>query len=188
MDRIPLAVGWIMLAMFVLLVLFAGSVLIPVKAIVLSALSLTASFGAMVFVFQQGHLRWLVGDFQVSGLLEETTLVLMFFVAFGISMDYELFLLSRIKESYDRYGDNSRAVMIGLGQTGRLVTSAAVCMVLVLLAFATSHVTALKMLGIGLALAIISDATVVRGVLVPALMGLLGRANWWLPGSTRGTR
>jgi RND superfamily putative drug exporter len=184
-GRIPLAVGWIALAMFGLLTVFTRSLLIPLKAIVLSALSLTATFGAVVFVFQEGHLRWLVGDFQVSGQLEETTLVLMFFIAFGMSMDYELFLLSRIKESYDRYGDNPRAVMIGLGQTGRTVTSAAVCMVLVLLAFATSSVSALKMLGIGLALAIIADATLVRGVLVPALTGLFGRANWWLPRPVR---
>lgn len=180
-DRLPLALGIVITAVGVLLFLFTGSLLVPLKAIVLNMLSLTATFGAMVWVFQQGHLRWLVGDFTVTGTLDITMPILMFCVAFGLSMDYEVFLLSRIREEWDRRADNVQAVVRGLGGTGRLITGAAIVMSIVFLAFATSGVTQLKLLGTGLALAVMVDATLVRGLLVPAFMRLAGRANWWAP-------
>ncbi|MEU3550881.1 MMPL family transporter [Streptomyces longwoodensis] len=169
----------------ILLFLFTGSLLIPVKAVVFNLLSLSATFGAMVFVFQDGHLKWLVGDFTVTGLLDISMPVLMFCVAFGLSMDYEVFLLSRIREVYVETGDNTRAVALGLERTGRLVSAAAVLFATVMAAFATSGLTILKLLGVGLALAVIMDATVVRGLLVPSVMRLAGRANWWAPGPLR---
>ncbi|GAB2967609.1 MMPL family transporter [Streptomyces pseudoechinosporeus] len=165
----------------VLLLLFTGSLLIPVKAVVLNLLSLTATFGAMVYVFQEGHLRALVGDFTVTGMVDISIPVLMFCVAFGLSMDYEVFLLSRIKEVYAETGDNTRAVAVGLERTGRLVSAAAALVAVVMIALATSGLTVLKLLGVGLALAVLMDATLVRGILVPAVMRLAGRANWWAP-------
>lgn len=165
----------------VLLFLFTGSLLIPVKAIVLNLLSLSATFGAMVYVFQEGHLMWLVGDFTVNGLLNVFVPALMFCVAFGLSMDYEIFLLSRIREVYVATGDNTRAVALGLERTGRLVSAAALLFATVMGSFATSGLTILKLLGVGLALAVIMDATIVRGLLLPAVMRLAGRANWWAP-------
>ncbi|MEU4729783.1 MMPL family transporter [Streptomyces sp. NPDC023588] len=181
-DKLPWTLGIIALSTILLLFLFTGSLLIPLKAIVLNLLSLTATFGAMVYIFQDGNLRWLVGDFTPTGMLDIDTPILMFCVAFGLSMDYEVFLLSRIKEEYHRTGDNVSAVAWGLQRTGRLVTAAAALIATVLLSFATSSVTPLKLLGVGLALAVIVDATLVRGILVPAFMRLAGRANWWAPG------
>lgn len=169
----------------VLLFLFTGSLLIPVKAVLFNLLSLSATFGAMVYVFQDGHLKWLVGDFTVTGLLDISMPVLMFCVAFGLSMDYEVFLLSRIREVYLETGDNTRAVALGLERTGRLVSAAALLFATVMAAFATSGLTILKLLGVGLALAVIMDATVVRGLLVPSVMRLAGRANWWAPAPLR---
>lgn len=180
-DRLPEALLIIVTTTLVLLFLFTGSVLIPAKAVLLNLLSLSASFGAMVYVFQEGNLRWLVGDFTVTGLTDITMPVLIFCVAFGLSMDYEVFLLSRIREEFLATGDNTRAVALGLERTGRLVTAAAILIALVLLAFATSGLTFLKLLGVVLALAVVVDATLVRGVLVPAFMRLAGRANWWAP-------
>ncbi|CRK55312.1 FIG01123256: hypothetical protein [Alloactinosynnema sp. L-07] len=184
-DKLPWALAIIAASTMVLLFLFTGSLLIPLKAILLNLLSLTATFGAMVWVFQEGHLRWLLGDFTVTGLIDIDTPVLMFCVAFGLSMDYEVFLLSRIKEEYHRTGDNTAAVAWGLQRTGRLVTAAAVLVAVILLAFATSGLTPLKLLGVGLALAVIMDATLVRGILVPGVMRLAGRANWWAPAPLR---
>ncbi|MEU5976242.1 MMPL family transporter [Streptomyces sp. NPDC047315] len=180
-EKLPWALGIIAASTLVLLFLFTGSLLIPVKAVVLNLLSLTATFGAMVFVFQDGNLRWLVGDFVVTGMIDIDTPVLLFCVAFGLSMDYEVFMLSRIKEEYARSGDNTASVAWGLEHTGRLITAAAALVASVLLAFATSGLTPLKLLGVGLALAVVVDATLVRGVLVPAFMRLAGRANWWAP-------
>ncbi len=182
---LPYALLVIGLSTLLVLFLFTGSVLVPVKAVVLNLLSLTATFGAMVWGFQDGHLRPLVGDFQLTGTLELTTPILMFCIAFGLSMDYEVFLLSRIKEEWDRTGDNASAVALGLERTGRLITSAALVVVVVLLALATSSNTMLKLLGVGLALAVAVDATLVRGLLVPAFMRLAGRANWWAPAPLR---
>ncbi len=180
-ERLPWALGIIVATTLVLLFLFTGSVLIPVKAIVMNTLSLTASFGAAVYIFQEGHLRWLVGDFTVTGALEITTLVLMFCVAFGLSMDYEVFLLSRIRERFLDSGDNADAVATGLAKTGRLISAAAAVVAAVLLVLATSSLSLLKLLGVGLAIAVVVDAVLVRGVLVPAFMRLLGTANWWAP-------
>jgi RND superfamily putative drug exporter len=182
---LPWALGIVGFSTLVVLFLFTGSVLIPVKAIGLNLLSLTATFGAMVWGFQEGHLRPLVGDFLVTGTLELTTPILMFCIAFGLSMDYEVFLLSRIREEYQATGDNTAAVALGLERTGRLVTSAALLIVVVLLALTTSSVTLLKLLGVGLALAVAMDATLVRGLLVPAIMRLAGPANWWAPAPLR---
>ncbi|MFI1202519.1 MMPL family transporter [Streptomyces sp. NPDC020883] len=179
--RLPEAALIIGATTVVLLFLFTGSVLVPFKAVLLNLLSLTATFGAMVYVFQEGHLRSLVGDFTVTGSVDISIPVLMFCVAFGLSMDYEVFLLSRIKEEYTETGDNTQAVAAGLARTGRLVSAAAVLVAVVMLALATSGITFLKLLGVGLALAVLLDATLVRGVLVPAVMRLAGRANWWAP-------
>jgi RND superfamily putative drug exporter len=184
-SRLPWAAGIILAATVILLFLFTGSVLMPVKAVLLNVLSLTATFGALVFLFQDGHWGWLVGHPIVTGSLDMTIPVLMFCVAFGLSMDYEVFLLSRIREEWLASGDNRRAVAVGMQRTGRLVTAAAALIAVVLLAFATSQVTLLRMFGLGLAIAVVMDATLVRGILVPAFMRLAGRANWWAPGPLR---
>ncbi|MDT7572214.1 MAG: putative drug exporter of the superfamily [Actinomycetota bacterium] len=180
-SKLPLALGLIVAATFVLLFLFTGSVVIPLKALVLNMLSLSATFGAMVWVFQEGHLTKYIGDPNVTGALDTTTPILMFCVLFGLSMDYEVFLLSRIKEEYDASGDNTRAVALGLERTGRLVSAAAALLALVFLAFVSSDISFIKLLGLGTALAVLVDATLIRGALVPAFMRLMGRANWWAP-------
>lgn len=180
-DRLPWALLVIASTTFVLLFLFTGGLLIPLKAIALNLLSLTATFGAMVYVFQEGNLQWLVGEFTPTGYIDIGLPVLIFCVAFGLSMDYEVFLLSRIAEEYRKTGDNTLAVKRGLQRTGRLVTAAAALIAIVFGAMATSGVTTLKVLGVGLALAVLLDATLVRALLVPAFMKLAGRANWWAP-------
>ncbi len=179
--RLPWAIAIIAIATFILLFLFTGSVVLPLKALVLTTVSLSATFGAMVWIFQEGHLSGWLGDFTVTGELDTSMPILMFCIAFGLSMDYEVFLLSRIKEEYDRAGDNTAAVAMGLQRTGRLVTSAAALMAIVFIAFASSGVTIIKMLGVGVALAVLVDATIVRGLLVPAFMRIAGDANWWAP-------
>lgn len=182
-DRLWIAGAWIVLAMLVLLFLFTGSVVLPLQAIVLSLFSLTAMFGAMVYVFQQGHLRWLVGDFVVSGTLDTTIPVLMFCIAFGLSMDYQVLLLSRIKEEHELTGDNTRAVATGLQRTGPVITAAAAIVAIVFIGIGTSSISIIKMLGLGLALAVLVDSSLVRGVLVPSFMRISGgKANWWAPG------
>ncbi|MGA8116952.1 MAG: MMPL family transporter [Actinocatenispora sp.] len=180
-DRMPAAAVIIAVSTIVLLFLFTGSLIMPVKAILLNVLSLTATFGAMVYVFQDGHLGGLIGHPITTGYLDMTVPVLMFCIAFGLSMDYEVFLLSRVRERYLATGDNRAAVASGLQRTGRLITAAALLIAVVLVSFGASHVAMLKMFGIGLALAVIVDATLVRGVLVPAFMRLIGDANWWSP-------
>jgi RND superfamily putative drug exporter len=183
-GRLPLAAGIILVATFVLLFLMFGSILVPVKAVVLNLLSLTATFGAMVWIFQDGNGAGLL-DFTATGTLDTTTPILMFCIAFGLSMDYEVFLLSRIKEEHDRTGDNTAAVAMGLERTGRIVTAAAALLAVTFLAFATSGVTIIKLFGLGLALAVVMDATIVRATLVPAFMRLAGEANWWAPAPLR---
>jgi len=180
-DRIGWAAAVIALSMIVLLFLFTGSIVIPLQQLVLNALSLTASFGAMVYVFQEGHLKWLVGDFVHTGRLEVTVPILMFCVAFGLSMDYSVFVLSRIREHYLDSGDTTRSVAFGLKVSGRLITAAALVVAVALGAVATSGLSVLKLLGVGLALAVLVDATLVRGLLLPAVMRLFGRRNWWAP-------
>jgi RND superfamily putative drug exporter len=164
----------------VLLFLAFGSVLLPVKAVVMNVLSLTASFGALVWIFQDGNLSGLLG-FTSTGAVEATQPILMLAIAFGLSMDYEVFLLSRVREEWDRTGDNAVAVATGLQRTGRIITSAALLLVVVIGAFSTSGIVFIKMIGVGMIIAILVDATIVRALLVPATMRLLGRANWWAP-------
>ncbi len=178
--RLPYAAAIIAIVTFVLLFLMFGGLLVPLKALLLNVLSLSATFGAMVWIFQEGHLSKAL-DFTATGTIDATTPVLMFCIAFGLSMDYEVFLLSRIKEEHDRTGDNTRAVAMGLERTGRIVTAAAVLISLVFVAFATSGITFIKLFGLGLALAVLMDAFVIRATLVPAFMRLAGEANWWAP-------
>jgi RND superfamily putative drug exporter len=179
-SRLPLALGFIALTTFVLLFMMTGSLLVPLKALVLNMLSLTATFGAMVWIFQEGHLAGVL-DVTTTGFIDTSTPLLMFCIAFGLSMDYEVFVLSRIKEEYDLTGDNTRAVAVGLQKTGRIVTAAAALLAIVFLGIATSSVSVVKMLGIGMTLAVLVDAFLIRATLVPALMQLAGRANWWAP-------
>jgi RND superfamily putative drug exporter len=186
-GRLPLALAIIALTTAVLLFAAFGSVLVPIKAILLNLLSLTATFGAMVWIFQEGHLSGLLG-FTATGQLDVTMPILMFCVAFGLSMDYEVFLLSRIKEEYDRTGDNAQAIATGLGRTGGLITAAALLLAISFAAFGVSGMSFLKLMGIGLALAVLMDATVIRGLLVPAFMRLAGDANWWAPTPLRRLR
>ncbi|MET9968718.1 MMPL family transporter, partial [Streptomyces sp. NPDC006356] len=183
-ERLPLAAAFIAVVTLLLVFLLTGSVLIPIQAVVLNALSLTAMFGAVVWVFQDGHLSGLLG-FTSPGSIETTLPVLMFCVAFGLSMDYGVFLLSRIKEEYDTTGDHDQAVRHGLQRTGGLITAAAVILAVVMVAIGTSRVTNTKMLGLGIALAVLMDAMIVRSLLVPAVMRLTGRATWWAPGPLR---
>ncbi len=183
-GRMPLAVAIIALVTFVVMFMMTGSVIVPIKALVMNLLSLSATFGAMVFVFQDGHLSELLG-FSATGSLDATVPILMFCIAFGLSMDYEVFLLSRIKEEYDLTGDNEHSVGLGLERTGRIVTAASALLAFVFAAFATSGISFIKMFGVGLAMAVVVDATLVRGVLVPAFMKLAGRANWWAPAPLR---
>ncbi|CAO5189119.1 putative drug exporter of the RND superfamily [Frankia sp. AiPs1] len=185
LHSLPGAFAVVMVATFVLLFLFTGSVLLPLKAMLLNSLNLLATIGLLTFIFQDGHLRGLVGGFQVSGTLEMTSPVLMFFIAFGLSMDYEIFLLARIREEYQRTRDNTEAVAIGLGATGPLITSVALALVVVMVALSTSHISMIKLVGVGLTIAITLDVTVVRAILVPAFMALAGDYNWWAPGPLR---
>jgi RND superfamily putative drug exporter len=185
-GALPYALVWIAVALFAVLFLFTGSVVLPLKALVLNTLSLSATFGAMVWIFQDGHLAGLFPDLTTTGYLVPTMPLLMFCVAFGLSMDYEVFLLSRIREAWLESGrtaaDNTRAVAIGLGRTGRIVTAAALLMAIVFAAIAKSGISFMMMFGTGLALAVLMDATVVRATLVPAFMRLAGSWNWWAPG------
>jgi RND superfamily putative drug exporter len=182
--RLPIALGLIALTTFALLFLMTGSLLVPLKALLLNVLSLTATFGTMVFVFQDGRFADLLG-YTPTGFIDTFTPVLMFCIAFGLSMDYEVFLLSRIKEEYDYDRDNERAVVAGLGKTGRIVTAAALLLTIVFLGLMTSEVFQIKLFGLGLLLAVLVDAFLIRATLVPAFMRLAGRANWWSPRALR---
>lgn len=181
LSRLPLALGLIAGGTLTVVFLFTRSMVIPLKVLTVAALSLTAALGGIVYVFQDGHLHWLLGDFTATGTLDMTIPLLLFSVAFGLSVDYELFLLSRIQEHYRATGDNTAAVVHGVARTGRLFTAAALAVAVAMGALASSGVLLLKELGFGLALAVVVDATAVRGVLVPAVMRLAGRANWWPP-------
>jgi RND superfamily putative drug exporter len=179
-SRLPIAIAIIAIATFVLLFMMFGSLLVPVKALVLNFLSLTATFGAMVWIFQDGHLANVL-HFTATGSLDISSPILMFCIAFGLSMDYEVFLLSRIKEEYDVTGDNIRSVAIGLERTGRIVTAAAVLISVVFLSIGLGSIRFMKLFGLGMTIAVLMDAFVIRATLVPAFMRLAGRANWWLP-------
>ena len=167
-------------ATFVLLFLAFGSVVLPVKAIAMNLLSLSATFGVVVWVFQDGHLSWLL-RFTPTGTIDPSMPILMLAIIFGLSMDYEVFLLSRIRERYDITGDNTAAVAGGLQRTGGVITSAALLLMIVVGAFSASGITFIKLMGVGMIVALIVDATIVRVLLVPATMRMLGRANWWAP-------
>jgi RND superfamily putative drug exporter len=180
-KNLPAAVGWIMAWTLILLFLFTGSVLLPIKAVLLNIVSLGATLGFLTWVFIGGHLQWLIGDFINTGTIDTSSLVLIVIVAFGLSMDYELFLLSRIKEQHEAGLGTTESVAVGLQRSGRIITAAALVLAVSFLAFITSGVTIMKMLGLGIAFAILLDATVVRALLVPALMRLLGDLNWWAP-------
>lgn len=184
LGDVPLALAIIAGITFVLLFLMFGSVVVPLKALILNVLSLSATFGLMVWIFQEGNGSGVL-DFTPTGSLAATVPVLMFCVAFGLSMDYEVFLLSRIKEEHDHGADNETSVALGLERTGRIVTAAALLMSVVFLAFATSNVSFIKLFGIGLTAAVLLDAFVIRGTLVPAFMRLAGEANWWAPAPLR---
>jgi uncharacterized membrane protein YdfJ with MMPL/SSD domain len=180
MASVPWAVAIVVGVTAAVLFLTFGSIFLPLKAVLMSLLSITASFGALVWIFQDGNLSGLLG-FDPSGTLIASTPILMFAILFGLSMDYEVFLLSRIRERYLITGDNTRAVEEGIGITGGIITGAALIMVAVFGAFALSSVSMIKSLGFSMALAVLIDATIVRGVLVPAFMRVMGNVNWWAP-------
>ncbi len=172
------------LATFVLLFLAFGSVVLPVESIVMNILSLSAMYGVVTWIFQDGHLSGLL-QFTPNGTISPTIPILMFAIMFGLSTDYQVFLLSRIRERYDATGDNTAAVASGLQRTGGVITSAALLLVIVIGAFSASSITFIKLMGIGMIVALVLDATLVRVLLVPATMRLLGNANWWAPGPLR---
>ena len=179
-QEFPWAVLYVMVTIYIALLLLFRSVLLPLKAVIMNGMSIFASYGALVYIFQQGHFQSLLG-FQAEGFIESTVPILLFFIIFGLSMDYEVFLLSRVKEIYDETGDNASSVAQGLERTGRVITSAALILVLVAASFSTGDIIVIKALGVGIAIAIFLDATVVRALLVPAIMRLLGDWNWWSP-------
>jgi RND superfamily putative drug exporter len=183
-GQTPIAVAYIMIATMIVLFLLLGSVVLPLKAVIMNLLSISASFGALVWVFQEGHLSEQLG-FVATGSIDPTLPVIMFCTIFGLSMDYEVLLLSRIQEEYRRLGDNTAAVAEGLQRSGRLITGAAAIMVIVFSAFGLAEILIIKAIGLGMALAVAIDATIVRTLVVPATMRLLGRVNWWAPGPLR---
>jgi uncharacterized membrane protein YdfJ with MMPL/SSD domain len=175
----PLAIGLVVVITYVVLFLLLDSVLLPLKAIVMNLLSITASYGALVWIFQDGHLaRWL--NF-TPGPIQTATPLIMFCLVFGLSMDYEVLLLSRIREEYERTGDNAGAVVVGLERTGRLITGAAAIMAAVFFGFGLARSVVVQAVGVGIGVAVVVDATIVRALLVPATMRLMGRWNWWRP-------
>jgi RND superfamily putative drug exporter len=176
-TRLPVFIGAVLIVSAILLMAVFRSVLVPIKAVLMNLMSIGAAYGILVAIFQWGWLESVFG----KGPIESFLPMMLFAILFGLSMDYEVFLLSRIKEEYDRTGDNRTAVANGLSATARIITAAAAIMVIVFLAFATSEERILKEFGLGLAVAVFLDATIVRMVLVPATMELLGKANWWLP-------
>ncbi|MFC5380556.1 MMPL family transporter [Aquipuribacter nitratireducens] len=180
-DRLPLAVGFVVVAELLLLFWAFGSVLLPVKAALLNTATIAATFGVLVWAFGEGNLSGVLG-FTETGFLETSQLVVIVAIAFGLSMDYEVFLLSRMREEWDATGDNTTAVANGLQRTGGIVTAAALLLGLVVGGFMLGDVTFIQMIGLGLAFALLLDATVVRALLVPATMRLVGSANWWAPG------
>ena len=181
-DRLPWAVGTTLLASAIILFLLFGSLAIPIKAVVMTLLSLSASFGALVWIFQEGNLHEVL-NFKPIGFTIAGNPIIMFAVLIGLSMDYEVLLLSRIQESYRRTGDNTAAVAEGPGaKTAGVITGAALIMVTVFSAFALAQSITIKSIGVGMAIAVLIDATIIRVLLVPATMRLMGRWNWWAPG------
>ena len=180
-KTLPIALGWIAVGTLILLFMFTGSIILPIKAVILNLLSLSATLGAMTWIFIGGHFTWLVGSFTNTGSIDTSIVILIAVVAFGLSMDYEVFLLSRIKEEHDAGHSNIESVALGLQKSARIITAAAVILSVVFAIFMTSGVTSIKTMGFGVAFAILLDATLVRALLVPALMRLFGERNWWAP-------
>jgi putative drug exporter of the RND superfamily len=179
-SRFPLVIGFVILVIYLVLLIAFRSVLLPLKAILMNVFSVLAAYGAVVFAFQDGHLARLL-DFTNVGNVDSIVPVFLFCVLFGISTDYEVFLLTRVQEEYRLTGDNEESVAAGLAVTGRIITSAAAVMIVVFGAFAFARLVVIKQVGLGLAIAVLVDATLIRVLLVPATMRLLGRWNWWLP-------
>ena len=180
-HNLPTVLLWIIISTLVLLFLFTGSFILPIKAVLLNFLSLGATIGFLSWVFIGGHLQFLLGDFQVTGTIDTSSLVLIAVITFGLSMDYELFLLSRIKEQHDAGLSTTESVAMGLQKSGRIITAAALVLAVSFFAFVTSGVSVMKMMGLGIAFAVLLDATIIRALLVPALMRLFGNLNWWAP-------
>ena len=180
---LPWAFGWIAISVLLLVFIFTGSIILPIKAVLLNVLSLAATMGVLTWVFIDGNLQWLVGSFTVTGSLDTSIVILIAVVVFGLSMDYELFLLSRIREEHLEGRSNVESVALGLQRSARIITAAAVLLAVVFAAFVTSGVTSIKTMGFGVALAVLLDATLIRALLVPALMRLMGERNWWAPKS-----
>jgi len=178
---LPFALGWIAFWVMILIFIFTGSIILPIKAVLLNGLSLLATLGAITWVFIDGNLKWLLGDFTVTGTLDTGTVILVAVVVFGLSMDYELFLLSRIREEHMAGKSNVESVAVGLQRSARIITAAAMLLAVVFAAFMISGVTSIKMMGFGVAFAVLLDATLIRALLVPALMRLFGESNWWAP-------
>ena len=178
-ENLPYALAFIFISTIVLIFIQVRSVIIPIKAIIMNILSISATFGMLVFVFQWGNGAELLNF--TAQPIETTNPVIIFCIVFGLSMDYEVLMLSRIHEEWEVTGDNTQAVANGLQKTGRLITGAAAIMVVVFMAFGLSSVVILKQIGLGLALAILLDATIVRALVVPSTMRLMGKWNWWSP-------
>jgi RND superfamily putative drug exporter len=182
---LPWVFLWVGVSVLILLFLFTGSIILPIKAVLLNGVSLTVTLGVLTWIFVDGHLANLLGGFTLTGTLDTSTTVLIAVLTFGLSMDYELFLLSRIKEEHLAGKSTVESVATGLQRSARIISAAAVLLAIVFASFITSGVTLIKMMGFGVAFAILLDATVVRGLLVPALMRLFGEANWWAPKSLK---
>jgi RND superfamily putative drug exporter len=178
--HLPVAAAIIILATLVILFLMTGSAVLPLKSLIMNILTLASVFGILVFVFQDGNFSGLL-DFDSRSGLDITTPILIFAITFGLSTDYAVFLLSRIKEAHDAGMPNDEAVAVGLQRTGRIVTAAALLFAIAIGAFATSEIVFIKEFGVGTALAVLIDATIIRALLVPALMEMLGKWNWWAP-------
>jgi RND superfamily putative drug exporter len=182
--HLPAVISVVVGATLIVLFLMTGSVLLPVKAVLMNALSLSAVFGILVLIFQDGRLTDLL-SYRSQGALETTQPIFLFVVGFGLATDYGVFLLSRIKEARDAGVPNNEAVAVGLERTGRIVTAAALLFAVAIGSFATSQIVFIKELGVGAALAVLIDASIIRALLVPSLMELLGPLNWWAPAPLR---
>ena len=180
-HALPWALGWIALSVLVLIFIFTGSIILPIKAVILNGFSLAATLGILSWVFIDGHLKWLVGSFTRTGTLDTGTTILVAVVVFGLSMDYEIFLLSRIREEHFSGKSNMESVATGLQRSARIITAAAMLLAVVFASFVTSGITPIKSMGFGVAFAVLLDATLIRALLVPALMRLFGERNWWAP-------
>lgn len=179
-EQFPRALLLIVVAIYLVLLVQFRSLVLPLKAVAMNTLSILASYGALVLVFQEGHLSWLLGH-QALGFVESSLPIILFCILYGLSMDYEIFLLSRVREAYDETGDNTTSVALGLERSGQIITSAAAIVIVVSLAFVAADIVLVKALGLGVAIAVLVDATIVRALLVPATMRLLGSLNWWAP-------